>query len=99
VTKIDSCLSNVVAYQISVRLLNKSTIEKIDKQIIPLLWASSANKRKYHYVKWKWIYKPKSKARLGLKDFTVLGIFVSCLLQFMLEICICVVEKCLLPMA
>ena len=34
-TKIDSCLSNVVAYQMSVRLLNKSTIEKLTNKSYP----------------------------------------------------------------
>jgi hypothetical protein len=51
--KIDACLSSTVVYQMSLRLLHKTNIEQLDKPIRSFFWASSADKRKYHFVKWK----------------------------------------------
>jgi hypothetical protein len=67
VVKTDACLSSVAVYQISMRLLHKSNIEHMDKPIRSFFWAASAGKRKYHIVKWKWIYKSKKKELWVLK--------------------------------
>jgi hypothetical protein len=50
------------------RLLHKTTIEEMDKPIRSFFWAGSADKRKYHFIKWRWICKPKYKGGLGVKD-------------------------------
>jgi hypothetical protein len=46
-----ACLSSVAVYQMSMRLLHKTTIEQLDKPIRSFFWAGSADKRKYHFVK------------------------------------------------
>jgi hypothetical protein len=66
--KIDACLSNIVVYQISMRLLHKTNIENISRPIRAFFWAGAADKKKYHFVKWRWICKPRSKGGLGVKD-------------------------------
>jgi hypothetical protein len=53
VVKIDACLSSVDVYHMSMRLLHKSNIEQMSKPIRSFFWARSADKRKYHFVKWK----------------------------------------------
>jgi hypothetical protein len=35
-------------------------------------------KRKYHFIKWKWICKHKSKGGLGVKDLTKFNISFIC---------------------
>jgi hypothetical protein len=67
VIKIDACLSSIDVYLMSMRLLHKSHIEQMDNPIRAFFWAGSADKRKYHFVKWKWICKPKKKGGLGIK--------------------------------
>jgi hypothetical protein len=76
--KIDSCLSNSAVYQMSMRLLHKTTIEEITKPIRAFFWAGDANKRKYHFVKWRWICKPKCKGGLGVKDLHKVNISLMC---------------------
>jgi hypothetical protein len=39
----------------------KTIIEQMDKSIRAFFWAGNANKRKYHFVKWKWIVNQKIK--------------------------------------
>jgi hypothetical protein len=43
--KISSCLSSIGVYQMSTRLLHKSTIEEMDKPIRTFFWAGSADKK------------------------------------------------------
>jgi hypothetical protein len=83
--KIDSCLSKSVVYQMSMRLLHKTTIEEITKPIRAFFWAGDANKRKYHFVKWRWICKPKSKGGLGVKDLHKFNISLMCKWWWKLE--------------
>jgi hypothetical protein len=85
VIKIDACLSSVAVYQMSMRLLHKTTIEQIDKPIRSFFWAGSADKKKYHFVKWKWICKPKRKGGLGIKDLHLFNISLMCKWWWKLE--------------
>jgi hypothetical protein len=48
VIKIDACLSSIVVYQMSMRLLHKTNMEHMDKPIRTFFWAGSAEKKKYH---------------------------------------------------
>jgi hypothetical protein len=50
------------------RLLHKKNIEEIDKPIRSFFWAGSADKKKYHFVKWRWICKPKKKRRVVFEE-------------------------------
>jgi hypothetical protein len=67
--KIDACLSSTAVYQMSLRILHKTNLEQMDKPIRSFFWADSADKRKYHFVKWKWICRPKQKRWLGSQGF------------------------------
>jgi hypothetical protein len=83
--KIDACLSSTAVYQMSLRLLHKTNIEQIDKPIRSFFWAGSADRRKYHFVKWKWICKPKQKGGLGVKDPLKFNISLICKWWWKLE--------------
>jgi hypothetical protein len=76
--KTDACLSSTAVYQMSLRLLHKTNIEQMDKPIMSFFWAGSADKRKYHFVKWKWICKPKLKGGLGVKDLLKFSVILMC---------------------
>jgi hypothetical protein len=62
----------------SMRLLHKTIIENMDKRTRSFFWAGSADKRKYHFVKWRWICKPKKKGGLCLKYLTKFNISLMC---------------------
>jgi hypothetical protein len=83
--QIDACLSNIVVYQMSMRLLHKTNIEQMDKPIRTFFWAGSAEKKKYHFVKWKWICKPKEKGGLGIKNLHKFNVSLMCKWQWKLE--------------
>jgi hypothetical protein len=40
--------------------------------------AGGANKNKYHFVKWRWICKPRCKGGLGVKDLNKFNISLMC---------------------
>jgi hypothetical protein len=83
--KIDACLSSTVVYQMSLRILHKTNLEQMDKPIRSFFWAGSADKRKYHFVKWKWICRPKQKGGLGVKDLFKFNISLMCKWWWKLE--------------
>jgi hypothetical protein len=83
--KIDDCLSNIAVYQMSMRLLHKTNIENISRPIRAFFWAGAADKRKYHFVKWRWICKPKYKGGLGVKDLNKFNISRICKWWWKLE--------------
>jgi hypothetical protein len=59
-------------------LLHKTTIEEMDKPTRAFFWAGSADKKKYHFVKWKWICKPNKKGGLGPKDLSKFNTSLMC---------------------
>jgi hypothetical protein len=83
--KIDACLSNILVYQMSMRLLHKTNIESISRPIRAFFWVGGAEKRKYHFVIWRWIYKPKCKGDLGVKDLNKFSISLMCKWWWKLE--------------
>jgi hypothetical protein len=83
--KIDACLSNIDVYQMSMRLLHKTNIENISRPIRAFFWAGGVDKRKYHFVKWRWICKPKCKGGLGVKDLNKFNISLMCKWWWKLE--------------
>jgi hypothetical protein len=78
VVKINACLSSVAVYQMSMRLLHKSNIEQMDKPIRSFFWSGSADKRKYHFVRWNWICKSKKKDGLGIKNLHKFNVSLMC---------------------
>jgi hypothetical protein len=83
--KIDACLSNIVVYQTSLRLLHETNIENISRPIRAFFWAGAADKKKYLFVKWRWICKPRSKGGLGVKDLHKFNISLMCKWWWKLE--------------
>jgi hypothetical protein len=64
---LNACLSCIPTYAMSMYLLPKTVVKKIDIVRKRFFWQGGANKRKYHLVKWAVITKPK-KGGLGVKD-------------------------------
>lgn len=62
-TLLQSSLSGIPMYFLSMFLWNKTFIEKITKHMRRFFW-----KKKYYMVKWKKVCKPKNKGGLGVKD-------------------------------
>jgi hypothetical protein len=60
-------------------------VEAISKPIRAFFWAGDANKRKYHFVKWRWICKPRGKGGLGIKDLYKFNISLMCKWRWKLE--------------
>jgi hypothetical protein len=63
---LDSSLSGIP--YMSMFLLNKTFVEKLDRHRRHFFWAGRKKKRKYHLVKWTRICRSKSKGGLGVKD-------------------------------
>jgi hypothetical protein len=62
----------------SMFLLNKTFIEKLDKHRRSFFWAGKKKKRKYHMVKWSRICRSKIKGGLGVKDLRKQNISLLC---------------------
>ena len=67
-TLLQSCLSGLPSYYMSMFLLNKTFIEKIYKHMRRFFWQGVQKKRKYYMVKWRRICRSRSKGGLGVKD-------------------------------
>lgn len=64
---INSSLSSIPVYAMSMYLLPLSTIKKMDTARKRFFWQGGSLKRKYHLIKWSKITKPKQKGGLGVK--------------------------------
>jgi hypothetical protein len=58
---LNACLSCIPTYAMSMYLLPKTVVKKIDGIRKRFFWQGGANKRKYHLVKWAVITKPRKK--------------------------------------
>ena len=67
-TLLDSCLSGIPTYYMSMYLLNKTCIENLDKHRRRFFWAGKKKRKAYCMVKWKRVCRSKSKGGLGVKD-------------------------------
>jgi hypothetical protein len=65
---IDASLSSVLYYPMSMFLLKKSFIEKVDKHRRRFFWQKNKNKKSYHMVRWTKVYRSKNKGGLGIKN-------------------------------
>lgn len=65
-------------YHMSVYLLPKTTIKRMDKIRRKFFWQGVSNKKKYHLIKWTTICRNKKKGGLGIKDLTKLNISLLC---------------------
>lgn len=84
-TLINSCLSNLPIYAMSMYLLPLSTIEKMDTARWRFFWHGDNFKKKYHLVKWVKITKPKEKGGLCIKDLRRMNVSLLCKWRWKVE--------------
>ncbi|GLU22240.1 hypothetical protein SLE2022_383300 [Rubroshorea leprosula] len=68
ITLINSVLSSLPVFLMSVYLIPKGTINSIDKIRRNFLWGGEGGERKINWVKWDMICKDKEYGGLGVKD-------------------------------
>jgi hypothetical protein len=57
----------------------------MDKPMRSFFWSGSADKRKFHFVRWNWICKPKKKGGLGIKNLHKFSVSFMCKWWWKLE--------------
>ena len=77
-TLLNACLSSIPIYCMSMSLLHKTIIKKIDVIRKRFFWQGGGTKRKYHLVKWSRICQTKEKGGLGVKDQRKMNISLLC---------------------
>jgi hypothetical protein len=65
-TLLNSCLSNVPLYMLSIYPIPKSVIRKVDIYRKQLLWQGGHQPKKFHLVNWSSVCSPKSQGGLGV---------------------------------
>ena len=84
-TKIIACISSSVVYPMSLTLLHKTTIEQIDKPTRAFLWYGRENKKRYYFVRWPIVCKPRKKGGLGIKHIRKFNVSLMCKWWWKLE--------------
>ncbi|WVZ74939.1 hypothetical protein U9M48_023053 [Paspalum notatum var. saurae] len=59
ITLINSCLTNAPIYCMSMFLLHKSVVSRVDAKRRKFLWQGGGDKKKYRLIKWKQVYMDK----------------------------------------
>jgi hypothetical protein len=65
-TLLNSCLSNVPLYMLSIYPIPKSVIKKVDSLRRRLLWQGGHVAKKIHLVDWMSVCSPKNQGGLGV---------------------------------
>ena len=73
-TLLSSSLNNAPIYQMSIYLLPKTIVYKLDKIRRTFFWQGGGTRRKYHLIRWTKICKSKKKGGLGIKDIRLMNI-------------------------
>jgi hypothetical protein len=73
-TLISSSLNNTPIYHMSIYLLPKTILNRLDKISRTFFWQGGGTKRKYHLIKWTRICKSKKKGGLGIKDIRKINV-------------------------
>ncbi|XXG72211.1 hypothetical protein AAC387_Pa07g1359 [Persea americana] len=68
ITLINSCLSNLPVYYMSLFRMPKMVIERLDCLRRDFLWEGQGNKKRLHLVKWSEVIKPKKNGGLGIAN-------------------------------
>jgi hypothetical protein len=84
-TLINSSLNNTPIYHMSIYLLPKTIIEKLDKIRRRFFWLGGGTKKKCHLIRWTKIRKHKKKGGLGIKDIGKMNISLLCKWWWKLE--------------
>jgi hypothetical protein len=71
---INSSLSNTTLYHMSMFLLPRTTLKRMDKTRRKFFWQGGSVKKKYHLVRWDKICKSMKKGGLGIKDLRKMNI-------------------------
>jgi hypothetical protein len=75
---INACLSSISTYAMSMYLLPKTVIKRMDRIRKKFFWQGGNEKKKYHLVKWTVVARPKKKGGLGVKDPRKMNISLLC---------------------
>uniref|UniRef100_A0A453QG48 Reverse transcriptase zinc-binding domain-containing protein n=1 Tax=Aegilops tauschii subsp. strangulata TaxID=200361 RepID=A0A453QG48_AEGTS len=67
-TLLNSSLTSIIYYYMSMFMLPKKIIEKLDKHRKKFFWQETGGRKRYHLVKWYRICRSKNKGGLGVKD-------------------------------
>ena len=67
-TLLNSSLTSIIFYYMSMFMLPKKIIDKLDKHRKKFFWQETSGHRRYHLIKWSRIYRSKNKGGLGVKD-------------------------------
>lgn len=67
-TLLDSVVTQISLYHMSMWLMSKTFIEKLDKHRRKFFWQGCNKKMRYHLVKWGRICRSRDKGGLGVKD-------------------------------
>ena len=84
-TLLDACLTGIPSYYMSMHLLGKTVIEKLDKHRRRFFWAGKKKKKAYCMVKWKRVCRSKNKGGLGVKDLHRQNVSLLCKWWWKLE--------------
>jgi hypothetical protein len=82
---INSCLSSVPTYYMSMHMLPKNILKRMDRTRKRFFSQGGGEKRKYYLVKWSKITRPKQKGGLGIKDLRKMNISLLCKWWWKLE--------------
>jgi hypothetical protein len=84
-TLINSSLINSTIYHMSMYLLPKTVIKRMDKNRRKFFWQGGSLKKKYHLVQWGKICRSKKKGGLGIKNLRKFNVRLLCKCWWALE--------------
>lgn len=67
-TLLGSVVTQLSLYHVSMWLMNKTFVERLDKYRRRFFWQGCNKKHRYHLVRWSRICRSKEKGSLGIKD-------------------------------
>jgi hypothetical protein len=71
---INACLSNLPMHAMGLCLLGTGMHQVFNKHRARFFWEANSPKRKYHWVRWDAMCKPKSLGGLGIVDTKLMNI-------------------------
>jgi hypothetical protein len=85
ITLINSNLINSIIYHMSMYLLPKTVIKRMDKNRRKFFWQGGSLKKKYHLVQWGKVCRSKKKGGLGIKNLRKFNVSLLCKWWWALE--------------
>jgi hypothetical protein len=84
-TLINASFVSSTLYHMSMYLVPKTVIKRLDKNRRKFFWLGGSLKRKYHLVRWQKICRSKKKGGLGIKNLWKMNIALLCKWWWALE--------------